>query len=500
MPIKPDNGPDPSERLTSTLKTAADVFQRLGIPFQRPSAEEIARFAREQQDAAARREELERERREHDRREREDPRFVVTMVHGTFASRARWILPDEPFGRSLRAAAPTWIEPFVWSGRNTLGARTDAAKALRAHLQQLLERFPRAHHAVVAHSHGGNVALMALADEALAKRMLGVVTLGTPFLSARVIEDDPPLGLAEQLAAAIFSGFAVFAVGAALGYGRSWWTWGFLTIVGMGVFFALANRATSAMQRYARHVEASMPRTRLEPSQLAIVRTSSDEAAAVLSGARVAGGLATLFWNLSGGRLVAALSGLLTRMDYFHIRSFEEQLDASWRKTGERSGSPAPDRQPNAWSQIMGVLPILVLSLLDDQSAAARWLGVAVVVAFGLPAILAFLLGVVAVPFGALFALGRLPSGWGLPLAGPYLDLTAEPVPPGTWTVTQLSSPVHDELSHGRSHDDPEVFAFVASWLQERAAAVERQRGAPGDDPHTRSSEFASSPADHLDR
>lgn len=332
MPIKPHNDPDPGGAPKSTIKAGAKAYRLLDVLLQGFPTDVAARLATEKRDAAARlegersrREEFERARRERERREHEDPRFVVTMVHGTFASKAGWIVPGEPFGRMLRDAEPTRIEPFVWSGRNTLQARTDAAQALRAHLQALLQRFPRAHHAVVAHSHGGNVALTALADEALAKRMLGVVTLGTPFLSARVIEDDPPLGLAEQLAAAIFSGVTVFAVGAALGHGRSWWTWGLLTAVAMGVFFALANWATSA-----------------------------------------------------------------------------------------------------------------------------------------------------------------------------YLDLTAEPAPPGTWSVTQLASHTHGELSHGRSHGDFQVFAFVASWLQERAAAVERQGSEPGDGPRPGASLDPAQPAADL--
>jgi len=68
-----------------------------------------------------------------------------------------------------------------------------------------------------------------------------------------------------------------------------------------------------------------------------------------------------------------------------------------------------------------------------------------------------------------MFALGLLPSGWSLPLAGPYLDLQVEPAPPGTWSVTQLRTRSRDALSHVKAHDDFQVFSFVVDWIRQRS-------------------------------
>jgi hypothetical protein len=78
-----------------------------------------------------------------------------------------------------------------------------------------------------------------------------------------------------------------------------------------------------------------------------------------------------------------------------------------------------------------------------------------------------------------IFALGLLPCGWTLPFAGPYLDLTAEPAPPGTWSVTQLRASGEDSLSHGRSHDDAVAIDYVCEWLKARLTAAEGSEPAP---------------------
>jgi hypothetical protein len=56
--------------------------------------------------------------------------------------------------------------------------------SLNSRIIQVRE-YPNAHHFVVAHSHGGNVAMYALADESLASRVSGVVCLGTPFFACK---------------------------------------------------------------------------------------------------------------------------------------------------------------------------------------------------------------------------------------------------------------------------------------------------------------------------
>src|SRR5262249_19806237 len=89
------------------------------------------------------------------------PDYVIHMVHGTFASRAKWITDDSCFSKHLKASLGglVKIEPFRWTGGNSVGARWRGAEDLKFKLQDCLATIPHAHHVVVAHSHGANVAL-----------------------------------------------------------------------------------------------------------------------------------------------------------------------------------------------------------------------------------------------------------------------------------------------------------------------------------------------------
>src|SRR5256885_13211061 len=132
------------------------------------------------------------------------------------------------------------------------------------------------------------------------------------------------------------------------------------------------------------------------------------------------------------------------------VRLFGSASPSAWQNSWS-SWTPSPttnwrqDLGKTARETVLPQLPPVVLSLLDSASAAARWAGAVIAVAYGVRAILALLITVASVPFSMLLALGLLPSGWSLPLAGPYLDVTAEPTPPGTWSVTQLRTDVAGE-------------------------------------------------------
>jgi hypothetical protein len=86
----------------------------------------------------------------------------------------------------------TRLSRFCWSGSNTHTARLTAGEDLAVHLRDLIEQFPHAEHFVVAHSHGGNVALYAMKDKVptatgkvLQEQIAGIVTLATPFVAVR---------------------------------------------------------------------------------------------------------------------------------------------------------------------------------------------------------------------------------------------------------------------------------------------------------------------------
>src|SRR5262245_18981177 len=98
-----------------------------------------------------------------------DPSFVVTLVHGTFGKRSAWVKEDSVFCTTIKNALNGRVSfsTFSCSGHNAQGDRRLAGSELAKSLQKQLEQYPTSEHFVVGHSHGGNIALYALADEVL---------------------------------------------------------------------------------------------------------------------------------------------------------------------------------------------------------------------------------------------------------------------------------------------------------------------------------------------
>lgn len=76
------------------------------------------------------------------------------------------------------------FERFKWSGNNSWKAREVASIELRRHLEASQRRRPEADHLVIAHSHGGTVAVNALdlAPTGCGERTVAILTLATPFV------------------------------------------------------------------------------------------------------------------------------------------------------------------------------------------------------------------------------------------------------------------------------------------------------------------------------
>src|SRR6266496_206273 len=113
------------------------------------------------------------------------PQWILTFIHGTWGIDSEWIrnssklysILHEQFGQRI-ILAPT----MRWSGRNSHSARLRAADHLRDHILNVSSLMPQARQILVAHSHGGNVAALAIRDPNIRSRIAGVVTLGTPFV------------------------------------------------------------------------------------------------------------------------------------------------------------------------------------------------------------------------------------------------------------------------------------------------------------------------------
>jgi hypothetical protein len=113
-------------------------------------------------------------------------RVVIHLVHGTWAPNAAWTRRGSRIRQAIeRRFGAVEVRPFRWGGRNSHASRMRAARALARRLTGAIERAPRSHHFVIAHSHGGNVALHGLACLSDPNRVLGLITLSTPFLEAQ---------------------------------------------------------------------------------------------------------------------------------------------------------------------------------------------------------------------------------------------------------------------------------------------------------------------------
>jgi pimeloyl-ACP methyl ester carboxylesterase len=119
-----------------------------------------------------------------------DSSIVITLVHGTWAHDAQWTRTNSPFCNQLReelksrGVTNVKFRRFNWSGGNTHRDRRIASVRLRKKLLRQLGSPRNACHYVVAHSHGGNVALRAVCHSPTLRRELsGIVAIATPFLS-----------------------------------------------------------------------------------------------------------------------------------------------------------------------------------------------------------------------------------------------------------------------------------------------------------------------------
>ena len=99
-----------------------------------------------------------------------------------------------------RRTRPSWSCWSCWHGPAWLSRgwwRTEGGIRLAELIRAGHAQHPDARHFIVAHSHGGNVALYAIRNPVIRLVIDGIVTLATPFLSARPRD---PHGHAEVMA------------------------------------------------------------------------------------------------------------------------------------------------------------------------------------------------------------------------------------------------------------------------------------------------------------
>ena len=134
------------------------------------------------------------------------PQLLITTVHGTWGrgfrprpqrDNRRWFGEESPFVDRLiqeLGDIPHKITPLLWTGANSIYERDETAHVLAERLSAQHAEHPQATQLVIAHSHGGNIALRALylLRKRDASRLCGaeiltplVVTLATPFIEVQ---------------------------------------------------------------------------------------------------------------------------------------------------------------------------------------------------------------------------------------------------------------------------------------------------------------------------
>ena len=133
---------------------------------------------------------------------------IVHLVHGTWPygfgreepqpdDEPAWFMRASRFRLEVerRLGRPVEFVAFKWSGKNGFAWRQQAALELHDHLCECMNRNSDAAHLLIAHSHGGTVAVAAVgnAERPLPGRLAGLLTMGTPFVSLREVPDTGPM-------------------------------------------------------------------------------------------------------------------------------------------------------------------------------------------------------------------------------------------------------------------------------------------------------------------
>lgn len=339
---------------------------------------------------------------------------VVTLVHGTFARKAAWTQMDSALSRALSAAG---FQPsrFTWSGWNSFHARAHAARELADHLGRTAREHPGARQWVVAHSHGGNVALHAV--ERLRQREqvspVRVVTLATPFIHART---RARTGLFVLLAV-LFGVLLLIGAGAAIATGGHSWLNRALVAAG-GVFAVELALCIVGVVRH-RDILGEGCGERLVDAIQAPVVSSRDLVAIRAAGDEASFGLASgqlLGWL---GSLVASLFG-----------------------------------RPLLWAAI--IIPVQLSVLLT------RILGHGLLVT-----LMNWFAGLGLFCFGGVIMMLAASLAFGLddgPFVALFASISAEATPPGGARALQLEpfpSTGKLKLNHSRLYDEPEVIRTI---------------------------------------
>ena len=399
---------------------------------------------------------------------------IVHLVHGTWPygpiahrvpwlrrHKVTWFHVDSPFCLALKSALPTdvTLRPFEWSGDNSYLARHDAAAALAMRLYQCYDQEDPPQQILVAHSHGGNVALLA-AMHPRSPPLAGIATLAAPFLHVeRRTKDERQqrfLGYVQRAAMVLVGGSVLSAFLARVnlldadtsGAGLVAFAGAnvMVLLLLLGLLWYMAGVAQQMVEKRAAVDKAPLwAFPRIAP--WLILRAPGDEAAAVLKGARLANRTLEFVWTRLRSLLdfmTPALRHrwfmLLLLLAFIGVSSAIQPiarvlfLDESWHA---------------AWRHVVPVR-WLPAGLPFEAGAAVAAAGFAVLLILGA---LLFLAGALLAPFG-----------WELVTMGLAFEVTAVATPPGDNYSCVILTPGWSGLRHSL-HESSEGRTRLAEWI-----------------------------------
>lgn len=366
--------------------------------------------------------------------------IVITMVHGTWGrgpcrrrrSNQRWFEPGSRFSRELHSVLGSKyrIRPIfrrtLWSGANSLKARDEAATRLCSRLECQKRRWQQRRRIVIAHSHGGNVALKAL-EQLGGDLAVELITLATPFVSLR-----PRRGWREYLALLLVTLFlGVFALVALAEQLTNVW------------YLQLAITVSGAV---AASLPIALAAEIFKRGRKSVVRVSHDGATRVptlcLRGRSDEASLA-----LAVGAFGAELGHYLTR----GLGSLALGLEPLRKRLAKRPRLAVFEMAGPFYALVLTALVILLVAT-EPQSTAVLFL-------LAIAAIAVWITGVLIVSL-SLSALGGelLWSGVGMIAA-------VESVPDGRGNVDIVTLPAPASGLRHVIYENPECVPRIAEWI-----------------------------------
>lgn len=367
----------------------------------------------------------------------------VVLVHGTWARGSRWPKVEAMLADAFAGRAH--VEYVEWPGHNQVCARMKGVRALIRALRRSIRAHPDARHVVIAHSHGGNVALRALRARWLRRRIAGLVCLSTPFLVARRREFSSD-------AQSVFMGALHAVIAVTVGYqvqrhpalsgAPEKVLLATALAAGALAMYMVPKGTPRFLRRIAFATDSDVPAL--------LVRSPADEASLSLAFVAAIDTVRSTVWKL----FMERIPGFFARLARRAVDAVRSRIGtggslilgiAVWAALGAAVRIPSPGT-----SVPIGMTIVLVAALLLAL----------------LPYLVAAL---VAIPAVCVNMLALIPFGFAYASRAPFLEVTAESTPPGRWSVYQLQFPDRDPetLRHSVTYQDARALGEIARWLRE---------------------------------